>query len=41
MLHDRVTPLVAKHGLAPSRRSFRAAEAPTAPAAVVMQPTLF
>jgi DNA repair photolyase len=41
MLHDRVTPLVAKHGLAPDRRSFRAAEAPAVPAAEVLQPTLF
>ena len=30
MLRDRVTPLVAKHGLAPDRRSFRTAEAPAA-----------
>ena len=33
MLHDRVTPLIAKHGLAPDRRSFRTAEAQTAVAA--------
>jgi DNA repair photolyase len=40
MLHARAAPLVAKHGLAPDRRSFRAAEAP--PAAVSdLQPTLF
>ena len=32
MLHDRVTPLVAKYGLAPDRRSFRAAEVPAATA---------
>ena len=42
MLHDRVTPLVAKHGLAPDHRSFRAAEVPAAtPPAEVLQPTLF
>jgi hypothetical protein len=40
-LHDRVTPLIAKHGLAPDRRSFRAADAPTVGAAEVVQPTLF
>jgi DNA repair photolyase len=40
-LHDRVTPLVAKHGLAPDPRSFRAAEAPAAPTAEALQPTLF
>ena len=40
-LHDRVTPLIAKHGLAPDRRSFRAAEIPPAPPAQVLQPTLF
>jgi DNA repair photolyase len=41
MLHDRVTPLVNKHGLAPDRRSFRAAQNPVAPAADIPQPTLF
>ena len=41
MLHDRVTPLVNKHGLAPDRRSFRAAEAPAALTPEVAQPTLF
>src|SRR5215218_1051555 len=41
MLHDRVTPLVAKYGLAPDRRSFRAAEAPAVAPAEVLQPTLF
>jgi DNA repair photolyase len=41
MLHDRVTPLVNKHGLAPDRRSFRAAEAPAVVTAEVAQPTLF
>ncbi len=41
MLHDRVTPLIAKHGLAPDRRSFRAAEVPAPPPAEVLQPTLF
>jgi DNA repair photolyase len=40
-LHERVTPLVAKHGLAPDRRSFRAAEAPAAATAEALQPTLF
>jgi hypothetical protein len=41
MLHDRVTPLVAKYGLAPDRRSFRAVETPVPPPAEVLQPTLF
>jgi DNA repair photolyase len=41
MLHNRVTPLVAKYGLAPDRRSFRAAETATPPPAEVLQPTLF
>ncbi len=41
MLRDRATPLVNKHGLAPDRRSFRAAEAPQALTAEVAQPTLF
>ena len=41
MLHDRVTPLVAKHGLAPDRRSFRATETAAAATAAVLQPTLF
>jgi len=41
MLHARATPLVAKHGLASDRRSFRVAEAPVAPPAEVLQPTLF
>jgi len=41
MLHDRVTPLIAKHGLAPDRRSFRAAEAPAASTAEPLQATLF
>jgi hypothetical protein len=41
MLHDRVKPLVAKHGLAPDRRSFRAAEPPAIPPVEVLQPTLF
>jgi DNA repair photolyase len=39
MLRDRVNPLVAKHGLAPSRRSFTTAEATVAVEAP--QPTLF
>ena len=41
MLHDRVTPLVTKHGLAPDRRSFRAAENTVVPPADIPQPTLF
>jgi hypothetical protein len=41
MLHDRVAPLVAKYGLAPDRRSFRAADAPAVAPAEVLQPTLF
>jgi hypothetical protein len=42
MLNDRVTPLVAKYGLAPDHRSFRAVEVPAAPPpAEVLQPTLF
>jgi DNA repair photolyase len=40
MLHDRVAPLIAKHGLAPDRRSFRAADAPVV-GAEPLQPTLF
>ncbi len=41
MLRDRVTPLVAKHGLAPDRRSFRTAEIPVAATIADPQPTLF
>jgi len=44
MLHHRVTPLVAKYGLAPDGRSFRTAEASPAastPVAEAVQPTLF
>jgi DNA repair photolyase len=41
MLRGRATPLLHKHGLAPDRRSFRAAEAPQALTAEVGQPTLF
>ncbi len=41
MLRDRVTPLVAKHGLAPDRRSFRTSDAPAALTAEAAQPTLF
>ena len=41
MLHDRAAPLVAKHGLAPDRRSFRAAEAPAPVSVQESQPTLF
>lgn len=40
-LHDRVSPLIAEHGLAPDRRSFRAAGTPTAVSAEALQPTLF
>jgi len=40
-LHDRVTPLIAKHGLAPDRRSFRAVAAPAVGCAEALQPTLF
>jgi DNA repair photolyase len=40
MLHARAAPLVAKHGLAPDRRSFRVAE-PTPAAMPELQPTLF
>jgi DNA repair photolyase len=39
-LHDRVTPLIAKHGLAPDRQPFRAAT-PAVDCAEVLQPTLF
>jgi hypothetical protein len=41
MLGDRVTPLIAKHGLAPDRRPVRTAEAPSALPTEVLQPTLF
>jgi DNA repair photolyase len=40
MLHERVTPLIAEHGLAPDRRPFRPAPSPT-PAPQPLQPTLF
>jgi hypothetical protein len=40
MLHDRVTPLIAKYGLAPDRRTFRSVDAP-AHVPEVLQPTLF
>jgi DNA repair photolyase len=40
-LHDRVTPLIAKHGLAPDRRPFRAVAASSVECAEVLQPTLF
>lgn len=40
-LHERAAPLVAKHGLAPDRRSFRAADTPVAAPAELLQPTLF
>lgn len=42
MLHDRVTPLVARHGLAPDRRSLRSADTSAPPlTAELAQPTLF
>ncbi|MGV0800186.1 radical SAM protein, partial [Mycolicibacterium elephantis] len=41
MLHERVTPLIAKHGLAPDRRSFRTVTTPAAAPAESLQPTLF
>jgi DNA repair photolyase len=41
MLHDRVRPLIARHRLAPDRRSFRAADAPAAASGAALQPTLF
>ena len=40
MLHERVMPLVAKHGLDRDRRTFTPAPVPVTPAAV-LQPTLF
>ena len=40
MLHERVTPLVAKHGLDRDRRTFTPAPVAVTPAAV-LQPTLF
>lgn len=41
MLHDRAAPLIAKHGLARGRRSFRAVAAPAVDGAEALQPTLF
>ena len=41
MLHHRAAPLVAKHGLAPHRRSFRAADTPAEAPVEALQPTLF
>ena len=41
MLRDRAKPLLHKHGLAPDRRSVRAAESPQALTAELAQPTLF
>jgi DNA repair photolyase len=41
VLHDRVTPLIAKHGLTPDRRSFRAVEPPVTVTAEAVQPMLF
>jgi DNA repair photolyase len=41
LLHDRATPLIAKHGLAPDRRSFRSVAAPAVANTEVAQPTLF
>jgi DNA repair photolyase len=40
-LHDRATPLINKHGLAPDRRSFRAADNRPAITTEALQPTLF
>lgn len=40
-LHERVAPLIAKHGLAPDRRSFRAVTTPAERPAEPLQPTLF
>jgi DNA repair photolyase len=41
MLHDRVTPLVNKHGLVPDRRSFRSTDGQKTSTVEVAQPTLF
>jgi DNA repair photolyase len=41
VLHDRVTPLIARHGLAPDRRPFRAFVAPAVESTDALQPTLF
>lgn len=41
MLHARAAPLVAKHRLAPDRRSFRSADTPAAAGVQELQPTLF
>ena len=41
MLHARVAPLIAKHGLAPDRRPFRAVAAPVVACVEDLQPTLF
>jgi len=42
LLHDRVAPLIAKHGLAPDRRPARAvADAPVPEPVPALQPTLF
>lgn len=41
LLHDRAKPLIAKHGLAPDRRSFRVSAAPSVDRAEALQPTLF
>ncbi len=41
MLHERVAPLIARHGLAPDHRTFRAREVTQVGAAEVLQPTLF
>lgn len=41
MLHARAAPLVAKHGLAPDRRSFRVTDGSAPQPAKVLQPTLF
>ena len=41
MLHDKVTPLVVKHGLAPDRRSFRTPETSAVATVAQPEPTLF
>jgi DNA repair photolyase len=41
MLHERVAPLIARHGLAPDHRTFRARDATQVGAAEELQPTLF
>jgi hypothetical protein len=41
MLHQRVAPLIARYGLTPDHRTFRARDATQVGAAEVLQPTLF